>query len=85
MENIFKDKFQYCHSGSWTSLYKKSAYGIFIRGFGRSAFMGSEIIQMGRVPIYVYNDFNWIPYKKIWNSSIQCFQNFDSDNLCPKY
>ena len=38
------------------------------RGYGRSAFMIAEAIQAGAVPIYVYNDLEWLPYLSLWES-----------------
>ena len=40
------------------------------RGFGRQSFRFSEIIQLGRIPIYVYDDIPWIPYEGTTNISI---------------
>jgi len=35
------------------------------RGYGRTAFSVCESIQMGLVPVYVWNDYPWIPYPSI--------------------
>mmetsp|Transcript_38758 Transcript_38758/g.39449 ORF Transcript_38758/g.39449 Transcript_38758/m.39449 type:complete len:127 (+) Transcript_38758:635-1015(+) len=32
------------------------------RGFGRTSYRAVEIIQMGRIPLYLYNDVPWVPY-----------------------
>ncbi len=33
------------------------------RGFGRTSFRLVEIIQMGRLPVYIYDDIPWVPYR----------------------
>lgn len=33
------------------------------RGFGRASFRLAEIIQIGRIPVYLYDDYPWIPYE----------------------
>ena len=32
------------------------------RGHGRSSFRVAEVIQTGRIPVYLYDDFPWVPY-----------------------
>merc|ERR1719434_104755 len=36
------------------------------RGFGRTAFHLAETIQKGLVPVYVYDDVPWVPYKDMF-------------------
>ena len=31
-------------------------------GMGRASFRLAEIIQLGRIPVYLYEDFPWCPY-----------------------
>jgi hypothetical protein len=49
-----------------TKLWRGAIYGtkfnLAPRGFGRTSFRLAEIIQMGRIPIYLYNDVAWLPY-----------------------
>ena len=33
------------------------------RGFGRTSYRLAEIIQTGRIPIYLYDDYEWLPYR----------------------
>jgi hypothetical protein len=32
-------------------------------GMGRASFRLAEIIQLGRIPVYLYEDFPWAPYE----------------------
>ena len=36
------------------------------RGFGRTAYHLVETLQMGLVPIYVYDDIPWVPYADLF-------------------
>lgn len=42
------------------------------RGYGRSSFRFWETLQLGSIPIYVYNDIEWLPYKDILDYSKFC-------------
>ena len=33
------------------------------RGYGRSSFRFFEILQLGSIPIYIWDDIEWLPYK----------------------
>ena len=63
------------NSGGWSSEVSKQSQKIFIettlnskfafapRGFGRSSFRFFEILKLGTIPIYVWNDYDWLPFK----------------------
>lgn len=42
------------------------------RGYGRSSFRFWEVLQLGSIPVYVYNDIEWLPYKDIIDYSKFC-------------
>jgi hypothetical protein len=46
----------------WRDVYATSKYILAPRGGGRNSYRLAEILQMGMVPIYVYNDIIWLPY-----------------------
>jgi hypothetical protein len=46
----------------WTSQYEKAKVILCPRGFGRNSYRLGEVLQMGMVPFYVYNDLIWLPY-----------------------
>ena len=35
------------------------------RGYGRGSFRFYEIIQLGAIPIYIWDDIEWLPYKSL--------------------
>jgi hypothetical protein len=40
------------------------------RGYGRSSFRFFEILKLGSIPIYIYDDIEWLPYKDKINYSL---------------
>ena len=63
------------NSGGWTPSVNKNNQNIFIettlnskfalapRGYGRSSFRFFEIFKLGTIPIYLWNDLDWLPFK----------------------
>lgn len=60
---------------TWSNVVSEDLQDIFIketmnakfalapRGYGRSSFRFFEILQLGTIPIYVWDDKEWLPYK----------------------
>jgi hypothetical protein len=84
--NYFKNNSNFFmnDSGGWTPSVNKNNQDKFInitlhskfslapRGYGRSSFRFFECFQLGTIPIYVWNDINWLPFKDV----------IDYDKLC---
>lgn len=63
--------------GNWTNNVQKgnqddfvkttlnSKFALAPRGYGRSSFRFFEILQLGTIPIYVWNDRNWLPFQDV--------------------
>jgi len=49
-----------------------SKFALAPRGYGRSSFRFFEIFQLGTIPIYVWDDIEWLPYKDIIDYSKIC-------------
>eukprot|EP01041_Mallomonas_annulata_P001111 gene1111-2158_t len=47
----------------WQQKMSKTRFNLAPRGYGRTSFRMVEIIQLGRVPVYLYSDMPWIPYE----------------------
>ena len=70
-----KNNFKLVNSGGWTPNVDTNKQNIFInttlnskfalapRGYGRSSFRFFEILKLGTIPIYVWNDYDWLPFK----------------------
>ena len=60
------------HKASWRSYFGssktweigmgKTQYNLAPAGLGRTSFRVAEIVQLGRIPIYIYDDLPWLPY-----------------------
>jgi len=46
----------------WKEIMATAMFNLAPRGYGRSTFRFAEIIQMGRVPVFLWDDVPWIPY-----------------------
>ena len=67
--------FRLIHSGGWTPEVNKQLQNIFIentinskfalapRGYGKGSFRFFECFQLGTIPIYLWNDEEWLPFK----------------------
>jgi len=84
--NIFlnNSKFMMVNSGGWTSSVSNTNQNKFIditinskfalapRGYGRSSFRFFECFLLGTIPIYIWNDIDWLPFKDIIDYNKLC-------------
>lgn len=76
--------FKIINSGGWTPSVNGNLQKIFIettinskfalapRGYGRSSFRFFECFQLGTIPIYLWNDQNWLPFQDVINYDKLC-------------
>ncbi len=69
--------FKMINSGGWTPKVNETLQQVFIdttinskfalapRGYGRSSFRFFECFQLGTIPIYIWNDLNWLPFQDV--------------------
>ena len=81
---IKHDKFSMINSGGWVVNVNSSLQEVFInttidskfalapRGYGRSSFRFFEIFQLGTIPVYIWNDANWLPFQDTIDYSRLC-------------
>lgn len=74
----------------WTLKVEKGNQDVFIkktlnskfalapRGYGKSSFRFFEIFQLGCIPIYVWDDVEWLPYKDVLEYSKFCISIHES-------
>ena len=55
--------FGYYKGGDFRTFWDRGRFILTPRGYGKSAFMVYEALQMGFVPVYVWKEEEWIPYK----------------------
>eukprot|EP00435_Cladocopium_sp_Y103_P027323 s2255_g6.t1 len=54
----------------WTAVLHSSSLILVPRGWGRSSFRCSEMLQMGRVPVYLWDDIPWTFYPELWEKEV---------------
>lgn len=61
----------------------ESKFCLAPRGFGRSSFRFFEILKLGSIPVYVWDDINWLPFKDTidYSKLCVCINVKDLDNL----
>jgi hypothetical protein len=76
--------FKLIHSGGWTPDVNKNLQHIFLettlhskfvlspRGYGRGSFRFFECFQLGSIPIYLWNDEEWLPFKSVIDYNQLC-------------
>lgn len=100
MRNTFENnpKIVFCDSGGWTPDVNVNLQKIFVnttiyskfalapRGYGRGSFRFFECFQLGTIPIYIWNDIEWLPFKNIIDYNKLCISIHISqiNNLCEK-
>jgi hypothetical protein len=69
--------FKMINSGGWTPSVNQDLQQIFVhttidskfalapRGYGRGSFRFFECFQLGTIPIYIWNDIEWLPFKDV--------------------
>lgn len=76
--------FKIINSGGWTPSVNQSLQQLFIdttihskfalapRGYGRGSFRFFECFQLGTIPIYIWNDIEWLPFQNKIDYSRLC-------------
>ena len=86
MFNILSNNpnFKLINSGGWTPSVNQNLQNIFIettinskfalapRGYGRSSFRFFECFKLGTIPVYIWNDINWLPFQNIIDYNKLC-------------
>ena len=66
--NFFKEKmhdkfFSSWREKDWNAINEVSKVILSPRGFGRNCFRTYEMLQQGYVPVVLYDDYYWLPYR----------------------
>jgi hypothetical protein len=86
MFNTFSNNtdFKIIDSGGWTPNVNETLQKLFIsttidskfalapRGYGRGSFRFYECFQLGTIPIYIWNDIEWLPFQNVIDYSRLC-------------
>jgi hypothetical protein len=84
MFDVLSGPFKMINSGGWSASVKNDLQKLFIettidskfalapRGYGRSSFRFFECFLLGTIPIYIWNDINWLPFQDTIDYSKLC-------------
>ncbi|EEA07952.1 exostosin family protein [Cryptosporidium muris RN66] len=64
---ILDGKFVHYEGPRFREIIQRSLFHLCPRGFGRTSFRLYETIQLGTIPIYIWDDIEWIPYGSIFH------------------
>jgi len=76
--------FKMIDSGGWSPDVNRNLQDLFLqttldskfalapRGYGRSSFRFFECFQLGTIPVYIWNDVNWLPFQDIIDYNRLC-------------
>jgi hypothetical protein len=62
IRRYFGDRALIDFSLDWQKAYLRSKFILTPRGWGRNSYRLGEVLQMGMLPVYIYDDFVWLPY-----------------------
>ena len=55
-------KYEINRTELWRDRISNTKFNLAPRGVGRQSYRTAEIIQIGRIPVYMYTDAPWVPY-----------------------
>lgn len=75
LRQALHDKFHkvyhfFSNNDNWKQIIESSNFSFCPRGYGTTSFRLFETLQLGTVPIYIWEDEAWLPYNDIidWNT-----------------
>ena len=64
-EMIAQNNHFYYYGKKWRNVMAQSKFSLCPRGYGRTSYHVMEALQMGLIPIQVYQDEPWLPYENL--------------------
>jgi len=64
-ENHWTPNINLDRQNKFINLTCNSKFVLAPRGYGRSSFRFFEILKLGTIPIYIWDDIEWLPYKDV--------------------
>jgi hypothetical protein len=83
LNKVKNSKASYHIGDSWEDIMSRSIFSLCPRGHGRTSFRMYEALSMGSIPVYLWTDKEWLPYKDEinWNDIIVSLNLKDIGNL----
>ncbi len=76
LKTLPREKYFYQISDSDTALYREksadSKYCLAPRGFGRASFRFYEVLKLGSIPVYIWDDVEWLPFRGVVDYTKLC-------------
>ena len=69
--------YTYYHGPNWRSVMETSDISVVPRGFGRTSYHLMETLQRGLVPLHVYMDTPWVPYRTVYEEQLGLLASVD--------
>ena len=82
---LWSDKVQQDHLKEFIYTTQRSIFSLCPRGYGKQSFRFYEVLQLGSIPVFVYNP-EFFPFKKYidWSEFAVCIHENDIPNLKSK-
>ena len=63
MHQALRDHAQFSSGPTWRDVMARSTFSLCPRGLGRTSFRLYEALSVGSIPIYLWDDREWLPYR----------------------
>jgi hypothetical protein len=64
MRNELKDEALFTSGPGWRKVMGRSTFSLCPRGLGPTSFRLYEALSVGSIPVYVWNEVQWLPYRE---------------------
>lgn len=65
MYDALRDFAYFGQDKNWREIMARSTFSLCPRGIGRTSFRLYEALSLGSIPVYIYDDFPWLPYQDV--------------------
>lgn len=69
MYEAMKNHAYFGYGSNWREVMASSVFTLCPRGLGRASFRLYEALGVGSIPIYIWDDIEWLPYKDVLDRS----------------
>ncbi|MDO8541016.1 MAG: exostosin family protein [Opitutaceae bacterium] len=63
MYNALRDHALFTSGTRWREVMSRSTFSLCPRGLGRASFRFYEALSVGSIPVYIWDDCEWLPYR----------------------
>jgi hypothetical protein len=70
LEGAANGSYAFYYGNDWRKTMLDSYTSLVPRGFGRTSYHLMEVLQTGLIPIHVYQDIPWVPYRRLYEHKL---------------